>query len=456
MKSKMKAVGAGLLIAVMLFGCAGEIPKAVESPSISASEQPVIVSVEQVITFSPTPTAVPTPTPLIEHQEPASAPMPVNFEIPAYYSFLGKTEDGIVLYAFTNVVGTVEYRTVGVSRTLTDGVVTEEAFAWFASDASGNLLSDTPVSMDEESPGICDPISTDGLRLKKKYATADAVGALYSVTDETAWFVYGIVGNAAPAFYPALPSGEMISGALALSEDQFVVSAYAPQSSPKADGDRYITIYIGSQSVAVFIAEDGDWILEHVFLCSTGKKKDYTPRGTFSIQKQYRNPKMGEMNGAPVYSQFASRVTGPYLMHSVPIAGEHRDYLPNGKRQMMVEEYEKLGSPASHGCIRMLVGDSCWIYENCKPGTKVRITDDVGPEPPARPALIYEEPYMDPSQTYGWDPTDPDPENPYLQIESYAAAMIVPTLSPEQNSTPKPTKQATPKPTPAPTPSTDA
>lgn len=445
--SKLKTVGAGLLIAAILFGCSAEIPKANEFVAASDTEQPVIVTVEQV-TPSPTATAAPTPTPVIEHLAPESASMPDGMEIPSFYTALGETDDGIVLYAFTSDVGAVEYRTVGVSRTLTDGVVTEESFAWFRADADGKLLSDTPIAADEESPGVCEPVTTDGLRLKQKYAATEMVGVIQSALDASIFFVYGTVGNADAAFYPALASGEMIAGALALPEDLFIVSPYAPKTAPKADGDRYITIYIGSQSVAVFTAEDGDWILEHVFICSTGLKKNYTPRGNFSLLKKYEYAKLTEMNGAPVYGQYAVRITGPYLFHSVPIAGENRDYLPNGKRQMMVEEYELLGSPASHGCIRMLVGDCYWIYQNCKIGTKVRITDDVGPEAPQRPALIYEEPYMDPSQSYGWDPTDPDPENPYLQIESYAAAMVVPTLSPEQNSTPKPTRQATPKPTP--------
>ena len=53
---------------------------------------------------------------------------------------------------------------------------------------------------------------------------------------------------------------------------------------------------------------------------------------------------------------------------------------------------------------------------NCPVGTPVTITDDSGPEVPKTLPLIYEEPYMDARQEYGWDPTDPDPENPYHAI----------------------------------------
>ena len=37
-------------------------------------------------------------------------------------------------------------------------------------------------------------------------------------------------------------------------------------------------------------------------------------------------------------------------------------------------EYLKLGSPASHGCIRACVADAKWVYENCN-GSKLRVFD---------------------------------------------------------------------------------
>ena len=81
---------------------------------------------------------------------------------------------------------------------------------------------------------------------------------------------------------------------------------------------------------------------------------------------------------------------------------------------MLIAEYEKMGSPASHGCVRLLVGDAYWVYKNCKWGTKVHVTTEAGPDAPDAPALIYEEPYMNADHTLGWDPTDPDGSNPYL------------------------------------------
>jgi len=40
---------------------------------------------------------------------------------------------------------------------------------------------------------------------------------------------------------------------------------------------------------------------------------------------------------------------------------------------MIIEEYEKLGSPASHGCIRLKLEEAKWLYEKLPSGVKVII-----------------------------------------------------------------------------------
>ena len=77
------------------------------------------------------------------------------------------------------------------------------------------------------------------------------------------------------------------------------------------------------------------------------------------------------------------------------------------------EEYNKLGSVASLGCIRMAVRDVKWIYDNCPAGTKVTIYDDAAnPGPLGKPESI-KIPVNSPNA--GWDPTDTDPANPWLK-----------------------------------------
>lgn len=104
-----------------------------------------------------------------------------------------------------------------------------------------------------------------------------------------------------------------------------------------------------------------------------------------------------------VYGQYAVRFNGHIMFHSVPYMATSKDSLKEG-------QYNLLGQPASQGCIRLSVADSKWIYDNCDRGTKVEVYDDVNPGPLGKPASIQ----IDPFSVYkGWDPTDPDPANPW-------------------------------------------
>ena len=255
----------------------------------------------------------------------------------------------------------------------------------------------------------------ESLRLRQALIPEAALGQFrHKRTGER--LCYGSFDGQSAAFYPATRNGKVLPESTPLPEAAVLVSPYAPEKAPKKDGDRWLTVYLGSQSVVCFVAEDGDWTVERVMICSCADAKHTTPLGSHYIYSKYKYKAMTKMNGIMVYAQYASRFRGHYLFHTVPIGGEYRRFHKYGKKQMLIEEYEKLGSPASHGCVRLLVGDAYWVYDNCKRGTTVFVTTDAGPEPPAAPALIYEEPYMNKDHTLGWDPTDPDKENPYREI----------------------------------------
>ena len=58
----------------------------------------------------------------------------------------------------------------------------------------------------------------------------------------------------------------------------------------------------------------------------------------------------------------------------------------------------------------MCVRDVKWIYDNCPSGTGVTIYDDaVNPGPLGKPDSIK---ISEDSAYAGWDPTDPDENNP--------------------------------------------
>lgn len=104
-----------------------------------------------------------------------------------------------------------------------------------------------------------------------------------------------------------------------------------------------------------------------------------------------------------VYGQYAVRFNGHIMFHSVPYMTTMKDSLKEG-------QYNLLGQPASLGCIRLSVADAKWIYDNCDRGTKVEVYDSADPGPLGRPVSIQ----IDPNSIHkGWDPTDPDPANPW-------------------------------------------
>jgi hypothetical protein len=158
-----------------------------------------------------------------------------------------------------------------------------------------------------------------------------------------------------------------------------------------------VTVNLTENIVTVYEKDDaGEYTVPvRAFLCSVGEA---TPEGTFQIQVKYD----WRYLFGDVWGQYATRITGHYLFHSVP-------YFEKDKSTLEYEEYNKLGTTASMGCIRLTVEAAKWIYDNCPAGTQVDIT--VGqPLTVPRPSA----PQIDPSLVCkGWDPTDPDPLNPW-------------------------------------------
>jgi len=119
-----------------------------------------------------------------------------------------------------------------------------------------------------------------------------------------------------------------------------------------------LQVSISRQNVTVV---DAKGRVVKTFTCSTGKKGSDTPTGTFTVAERGQSFYNASVNeGAYYWTQFY----GDYLFHSVPF---------NGSREMEPEEAAKLGTPASHGCVRLAVADAKWIYDNIPKGTKVSI-----------------------------------------------------------------------------------
>ena len=129
------------------------------------------------------------------------------------------------------------------------------------------------------------------------------------------------------------------------------------------------------------------------FVCSTAADGTSTPTGTFTILDKLR---WHELNG-PSWGQYCSHITSSILFHSVPCSR------PYDNHSMSASAYNKLGSPASAGCIRLTVGHAKWLYDNVPKGTKVIISDSITAP---KNITIEQAPKIPLTQSY--DPTDPN------------------------------------------------
>lgn len=141
-------------------------------------------------------------------------------------------------------------------------------------------------------------------------------------------------------------------------------------------------------------APDGDngYIIPYrTFICSPGKSKTPTPLGTFRTTNKYR----WHAFGATTFAQYCTRLGNTHILfHSMPGKGTTIYNVPS-------VEYNKLGEPASHGCIRMTVAGAKWLYDHCVSGTTITVGDNL-PAPFDKPSAIKI------PETQNWDPTDPE------------------------------------------------
>lgn len=132
------------------------------------------------------------------------------------------------------------------------------------------------------------------------------------------------------------------------------------------------------------------------------RKSRFTPLGTYSVcsngtATRYSVKTMVEPDKSRVYARWTTHVVGNIYFHAIAVSR-------NSHTALNYKTYNKLGSPASAGCIRMTVADAKWIYDNVKTGTRVKIVkgSKSAPGPLGKPATIRIK-----SSKVKYDPTDP-------------------------------------------------
>lgn len=171
------------------------------------------------------------------------------------------------------------------------------------------------------------------------------------------------------------------------------------KNKEKAADKYYIKVNNQCNVVTIYTKDsNGNYTVpKKAMLCSIGTS---TPAsGVYKTQD--KAPWCALVGG--VWGQYHTRIVGSILFHSVP-------YEKKDKSKLEWWEYDKLGTKASKGCVRLTVQDAKWIYDNCALGTQVEFYSSANPGPLGKPTAKKISAY---EEVRGWDPTDPDSKNPW-------------------------------------------
>lgn len=144
-----------------------------------------------------------------------------------------------------------------------------------------------------------------------------------------------------------------------------------PAPSPEPVPIQYaVTVDVKNQAVLVYERdENGNYTnLIKTMICSTG-----TVGTPSDVGEWITDGRRASWCYFPAFGSHAKYWTkiNPYIaFHSVI-------YNRVDNMALSIKSYNKLGQRASHGCVRLMVSDSKWIYDNIKKGTVVTITEDL-------------------------------------------------------------------------------
>ena len=155
-----------------------------------------------------------------------------------------------------------------------------------------------------------------------------------------------------------------------------------------------ITVNRVKCQVTVYAAnETGNYCIPvKTFTCSVGKAGTPTHAGTYATLKKQNPVELME----PSWGKYGTQINnyGDWF-HSVACSN------PDPTYALAAGNYNMLGQPASHGCVRLCVRDAKWIYDNCGLYTRVDISDTEYTPFDKAPTIKI-------PASQNWDPTDAD------------------------------------------------
>lgn len=174
--------------------------------------------------------------------------------------------------------------------------------------------------------------------------------------------------------------GEATWNAL-FNDPTVVLPDHTPRPTPAPTPVPFaITVDVNNQVTRVYGRdENGDYtVVIRQMLCSTGTKANPSDVGDWVLSGRTARwcyfPQWGG------HAQFWTKINKSIAFHSVI-------YNSVNTMDLSTKSYKALGNRASHGCIRLLVADAKWIYDNVGEGTVVSIREDLPADPELRAAL---------------------------------------------------------------------
>ncbi len=171
------------------------------------------------------------------------------------------------------------------------------------------------------------------------------------------------------------------------------------QKTVIANTKYYIKVNYQANCVTIYSKDENNNYSNPVkaMVCSCGTA---TPKsGVFKTSKGYE---WGFLEGG-TWGRYSTRIVGGILFHSVP-------YISQSEDSLEYWEYDKLGTTASLGCVRLSVADCKWIFDNCEVGTPVEFYADTDPGPLGKPTA---QKISNNIECRDWDPTDSSPNSPW-------------------------------------------
>jgi hypothetical protein len=156
---------------------------------------------------------------------------------------------------------------------------------------------------------------------------------------------------------------------------QRIIGRVIPNPTPPegVDNGRWIEVNLKDQTVAVYDQNQ----LKFASLIASGIEPFWTQPGLFQIYQKY--------DSTPMRGAFEADRSDAYYLEDVPwtmyydeARALHGAYWHNG-----------FGTPRSHGCVNMSVGDARWLYDWASEGDWVYVWDPSG-ETPTDPAVYGE------------------------------------------------------------------